>query len=364
MKIDYVHFYVDNTQKWRDWFSTKMNFSTIAGGHNHHNCIEVIANGNVVFVLSSPLTPASAVAKYLQLHPCGVADIAFTTNNLTKVVQQAVNQGAKLLIAPQQQTFSRGSIKWCQIASKSGLCHTLLQREGITPIFPELGVGQVPNASCAGDNFTGIDHVVLNVAVGKLAETVAWYEKALGFQPQQSFKIKTANSGLYSQVMVHPESGVKLPINEPASPNSQIQEFLDVNRGAGIQHIALQTPHILNTTAQLREAGLTFLPVLESYYTQLAKRLPPFSLKEEELAVLKEQQILIDCQQKTNSQTSQFSPLLLQIFTQPVFDEPTFFFELIERRDHAEGFGEGNFRALFEAMEQEQFKRGEVCLNC
>ncbi|MGC1246615.1 MAG: VOC family protein, partial [Spirulinaceae cyanobacterium] len=260
MKIDYVHFYVDDTQKWRDWFSTKMNFSTVARGYNRHDCTEVIVNGNVVFVLSSPLTPASPVAKYLQLHPCGIADIAFTTSNLASAVQQAVNQGAKMLVAPQRETFPQGSIKWCQIASKSGLRHTLSQREGITPIFPELGVKQVSNANFAGDNFTGIDHVVLNVAAGKLAETVTWYNKALGFQPQQSFKIKTANSGLSSQVMVHPESGTKFPINEPASPNSQIQEFLDVNRGAGIQHIALQTPQIVLTTAQLREAGLTFLP--------------------------------------------------------------------------------------------------------
>ncbi len=358
MKIDYVHFYVDNAQKWRDWFSTKMNFSTVAGGYNHHDCTEVIANGNVVFVLSSPTNAASLVAKYLRQHPCGVADVAFTTNNLAEALQQAINQGTKLLTAPQQQNFPQGTIKWCQIVAESGLRHTLYQREGITPIFPELEKEQIYPTNFAQGNFTGIDHIVLNVAAGELRKTATWYEKALGFQLQQSFNIQTENSGLYSQVMVHPESGVKFPINEPASPNSQIQEFLDVNKGAGIQHIALQTPHILRTTAQLREAGLAFLPILESYYTQLEKRLPPLSLEAGELATLAAQQILIDYQQKTNNIKK--SPLLLQIFTQPIFNEPTFFFELIERRDRAEGFGEGNFRALFEAMEQEQFKRGSL----
>ena len=358
MKIDYVHFYVDDTQKWRDWFSTRMNFSMVAGGHQNHNFTEVITNGNIVFVLSSPTNVASPVAKYLQTHPCGVGDVAFNTNNLTKVLQQAIGQGAKLLTVPQQKNFPQGTIKWCQIINKSGLHHTLYQREGLTPIFPQLKGEQIYPTNFTQGNFTGIDHIVLNVAAGELRKTAAWYEKALGFQARQNFDIKTENSGLYSQVMVHPESGVKIPINEPASSNSQIQEFLDINQGAGIQHIALQTPHIANTTAQFRKAGLTFLPVLKRYYTQLSKRIPPLSLEKEELAILAAQQILIDCQQKTN--TCQRLPLLLQIFTKPIFYKPTFFFELIERRDNAEGFGEGNFRALFEAMEQEQLKRGSL----
>jgi 4-hydroxyphenylpyruvate dioxygenase len=195
--------------------------------------------------------------------------------------------------------------------------------------------------------------VVLNVAAGDLERAVAWYKDTLDFQSQQTFKIQTDRSALHSQVMVSHNSRVQLPINQPASPNSQIQEFLDVNRGPGIQHIALQTPNIVPSVAQFRYSGLSFLPVPPSYYTQILHRQGlPLSIAEvEEIA---RQQILVDWEDTTPQ------ALLLQTFTQPIFGQPTFFFELIERRVGAAGFGEGNFRALFEAMEREQIKRGSL----
>jgi 4-hydroxyphenylpyruvate dioxygenase len=194
---------------------------------------------------------------------------------------------------------------------------------------------------------------VLNVAAGDLERAAAWYKNTLDFESKQTFKIQTDRSALHSQVMVSSNSSVQLPINEPASPHSQIQEFLDVNRGPGIQHIALNTPNIVQAIAQLRPRGLSLLPVPPSYYTQLQQRqgLPLSAVELQEIA---QEQILVDWDNTTPQ------ALLLQTFTQPIFGQPTFFFELIERRFQARGFGEGNFRALFEAIEREQFKRGSL----
>jgi 4-hydroxyphenylpyruvate dioxygenase len=147
---------------------------------------------------------------------------------------------------------------------------------------------------------------------------------------------------------------VQFPINEPTSANSQIQEFLDVNQGPGIQHIALQTPQIVKAIAQLRHRGLSFLPIPSTYYTQLRTQHQGLPLSTAELEEIAAQEILVDW----HNEASQ--ALLLQTFTQPIFEQPTFFFELIERRQEAQGFGEGNFRALFEAIEREQLKRGSL----
>ena len=204
---------------------------------------------------------------------------------------------------------------------------------------------------------TAIDHLVLNVATGDLKPAVAWYGHILDFQPQQAFKIQSDRSALFSQVLISPDGNVQLPINEPASANSQIQEFLNLNRGAGIQHIALHTTNIVQAIAKFRACGLSLLPVPQSYYTQLKTKLT-LPLLPEEFEAIAQQEILIDW--KDTPEPQRVTPLLLQIFTQPIFGQPTFFLELIERRSQAQGFGEGNFRALFEAIESEQIKRGSL----
>jgi 4-hydroxyphenylpyruvate dioxygenase len=208
----------------------------------------------------------------------------------------------------------------------------------------------------------GIDHAVLNVEAGDLPRAIAQYTQAFGFRAQQKFDIHTPRSALTSQVLSHPQGSAQFPINEPASATSQIQEFLDHNRGPGIQHIALQTGSILTTVTQLRQQGLACLQVPFAYYEQLRTR-PGYALTTEQWRAIAQQQVLVDWQLDASPPA-----LLLQIFTQPIFAEPTFFFEIIERQqvtvDHqtriAEGFGEGNFRALFEAIEREQIKRGSL----
>jgi 4-hydroxyphenylpyruvate dioxygenase len=372
LQIDHVHFYVEDAQKWRDWFVNYLGFQTVVSAifptainqeKSFHTHTEAVKNGNVYFLLSSPLLPTSPVTEFLRHHPPGVADVAFTVADLPAVMARVAANGAKVL----QFIEDAGSCKYAKIAAWGGLTHTLIERnlikgeEGQTNQFKiqnsKFKIKELlPSTSnhLSNNIFTDIDHVVLNVGVGNLETAVSWYQKVLDLQPQQSFKIQTERSALHSQVMISANGKVQLPINEPGSPNSQIQEFLQVNRGAGIQHIALRTPHLISAIALFRAAGLSFLSVPESYYTKLRHRLE-FPLSSLELQAIAQQEILVDCQKD-----SPLGALLLQIFTQPIFEEPTFFFEFIERRSQASGFGEGNFRALFEAIESEQVKRGFV----
>ncbi|MEH2091250.1 4-hydroxyphenylpyruvate dioxygenase [Nostoc sp.] len=366
MKIDHVHFYVEDAKVWRDWFVRHLGFQAVTDRiSSFHTCTEVVKNGDVCFFLSSPLLPTSPVAEFLRQYPPGVADVAFAVEDVEGAIALAQKHGATILQPIQERQIGTAFFKCGKIAAWGGLTHTLIERSSV------FDKGQMTNdidASAASrrvgqmtnDNtFTAIDHVVLNVAVGELDRAVAWYEKILDFQPQQAFKIKTNRSALHSQVMVSHNGSVQLPINEPASKNSQIQEFLDVNRGPGIQHIALRTNNLVSAIAKFRASGLSLLSVPQTYYSQLKQR-PGLTLSPLELEAIAQQEILVDWQEYTPVGTKQTAPLLLQIFTQPIFEQPTFFFEFIERRFQAQGFGEGNFRALFEAIESEQIKRGTL----
>ncbi len=368
MYIDRVHFYVDNAAKWRDWFVRIFGFQSIAGGSNRHTQTEVVSNSikatdstvsPINFVLSSPLNNSSPVAHFLNFHPPGVADLAFAVTDLQGVMEKAIASGAKVLQPIQKREFPSGSLQWSQILSPTSLKHSLVQRRGIAPLLPEdwiLKQELKELINLPETKFTGIDHLVLNVAAGNLEPTVNWYQRVLGFQRKETFKIETERSGLYSEVMVHPVSGVQFPVNEPLSANSQIQEFIEINRGSGIQHLALKTEAITETTEQLRERGLSFLTVPREYYHSIKSSYPPNILSSQEWQAIMKQEILVDYQQGQQD-IEATNPLLLQIFSQPIFSQPTFFFELIQRRRQARGFGEGNFRALFEAIEREQLKR-------
>ncbi|MEI1373562.1 4-hydroxyphenylpyruvate dioxygenase [Nostoc sp. UHCC 0926] len=359
MKIDHVHFYVEDAKVWRDWFVHHLGFQAVAKSiSSFHTCTEVVKSGAVCFFLSSPLLPTSPVAKFLLQYPPGVADVAFAVEDVESAIALAQMYGATILQPIQERQVGMAFLKCGKIAAWGGLTHTLIEKR-----YVEIGESLWQKGEI-GDNFpsasiTAIDHIVLNVAVGELERAVAWYENILDFQPQQAFKIKTDRSGLHSQVMVSRNALVQLPINEPASSNSQIQEFLDVNRGPGIQHIALRTTNLVSAIAKFRASGLSLLSVPPSYYSQLKQR-PGLTLSPLELEAIAQQEILVDWQEYPLVGAQQTAPLLLQIFTQPIFEQPTFFFEFIERRFQAKGFGEGNFRALFEAIESEQIKRGTL----
>jgi len=365
MRIDHIHFYVKDALACCNWFVEQMGFQCVASGASCHTRTTVVKSGAIYFVLSEAIASNSPVAQFLRHHPPGVADIAFNVSDLECVIEQLLKRGAKVLQPLQIHHYESGHLKWAKVAAWGDMTHTLVEGCGIRPIpdFPVQVDWLKSNVHSQQSNvntplteaFTHIDHVVLNVAAGDLSKAVEWYQQVLDFQPQQVFTIQTEKSGLCSQVMVHPETGTQLPINEPTSTNSQIQEFLDVNRGPGIQHIALATRNIVNAIAQLRRQGMSFINVPPSYYQMVRDRYPGYQFSTAEWQAIAEQQILVDWQ----AQSPQ--ALLLQTFTQPIFAEPTCFFEFIERRWGAKGFGEGNFRALFEAIEREQMKRG--CLS-
>ncbi|MEM9542592.1 MAG: 4-hydroxyphenylpyruvate dioxygenase [Cyanobacteria bacterium P01_E01_bin.42] len=337
MNIERICFYVEDAKQWRDWFVGVMGFTAIATARNESTHTEIVRSGAIVLSLSSPLTLTSPVATYLQKHPPGIVDIEFEVPNLEAILTRIKDYGSTIL-TPLQIRRDR---RCAQIQSLAGIAHTL---------WETTEKESLPSNS---DLLHAIDHIVLNVEAGQLEPTVAWYCTIFGFECQQTFNIQTTRSGLHSRVMVHPESGIKIPVNEPTSPNSQIQEFINENRGAGVQHIALKTQQIVATTAKLRAAGVHFLDVPASYYRQLRSQLANLPLSEREWYLIEEEQILIDCQFPLETNP----PILLQIFTKPIFSAPTFFFEIIERRQRAQGFGEGNFRALFEAIEREQIRR-------
>ena len=361
MKIDYIHFYLDDARVWRDWFVNNLNFHSVNDSlipriqldNIFHTHTEVVRSGSVCFLLSSPVSCESPVAQFLQKHPSGVADVAFGVENLELAIAKAQAGGAKVLQPIECEGQGEKYVRWSKIAAWGGLNHTLIQRGNLK----ETQQANFSPGISSDSYYSEIDHVVLNVPTGYLKDAVTWYEQVLDFQAQQTFNIHTQLSALHSRVMVSSDGKIQFPINEPASKNSQIQEFIDVNRGAGIQHIALRTNNLVENIAQLNANGLTFLPISQTYYADIQQR-TGFSLSPEELQAVSQQQILVDWNEEHPHK------LLLQIFTQPIFREPTFFFEFIERRCKAQGFGEANFRALFKVMEQEQIKRASIHQGC
>lgn len=382
MDIDHLHLYVEDGRRWHDWFMHTLGLTPWSLGEDMGRWGLQGANIRVRF--SDPSAPWAEVKTFLQRYSPGVGDVAFRVKDLATTLNQAIQAGA-------QVTRPRQRHRWgweCQIQGWGGLRHTLMQWESSDPASPPpppeqawdiplsnadqtaMGVGVVARgldrslgsiAPAPPLPWQAIDHVVLNVPLGDLDAAVAWYCRVLGFERQQSFEIETAQSGLRSQVLQHPEGSATLPINEPTSPNSQVQEFLDCHGGAGIQHVALRTGNLVQTLAALRQRGLALLPLPSTYYDALADR-AGFWANAGDWGAIAQQQILVDWDPATPQAR------LLQTFTHPLFERPTFFLELIERQRvtrglavaQAQGFGEGNFRALFEAIERQQQQRGSL----
>jgi 4-hydroxyphenylpyruvate dioxygenase len=345
MKIDSVHFYVENATKQRDYFLQKMGFSSLGNCISDRTHTEILANSSILFVVSSPLNSSSPVARYLKCHPAGVADITFRIGNLESVIAKAKKSGVRVINEIQVNRLKNPYLKWAKIQGWGDLQHTLIAEDSEVVLNSKIAATSLVNS---------IDHVVLNVASGQLQSAVAWYKNIFDFQSQQNFSIQTERSGLYSEALIDPTARVQFNINEPTSANSQIQVFLDTNNGSGIQHIALRSTNLVKTVSQMRRRGLSFLPIPPAYYTNLKQRYSEgkiSSLKAEEWQAIEAEQILVDFNKHRPES------LLMQIFTQPIFAAPTFFLELIERRKQASGFGEGNFRALFEAIERAQINK-------
>ncbi|OKH18862.1 4-hydroxyphenylpyruvate dioxygenase family protein [[Limnothrix rosea] IAM M-220] len=315
LAIAYVHFYVDNLPYWQRWFQKFFALEPVDTQHffPHLTGQDVLLRSpELQFVLSAPHAPNDPVDQYLKKHPCGVADIAFFVNPAI-ILNLDLN-----LSSP------------TKVINPVGFQHTLIPKQNI------------PKSN------QNIDHLVLNVAKGSLEKIRDWYIHKLGFQPKQSFQIQTEYSGLTSQVLQH-SSGIQIPINQPGDRRSQIQEFLDYNRGAGIQHIAIKQNNLPEKILHLQRQSLSFLDVPQTYYQNLLREYP-FLKNLSQWSNIQRAKILVDVVRSPEE-------ILMQIFTQPIFKEPTFFWEFIERKQGATGFGEGNFQALFEAIETAQKQR-------
>jgi len=363
--FDHIKFWVGNAKQAADWYCGRLGFDHMAykgletGSRDfaHH----VIKQNDIVFEFISPYNPGNNDfgREYIQ-HGDGVKDIVLRVDDVRKVHELAVQAGAKSIRAPQELTDANGSVTVATIQTYGDTHHTFINRDAFKGTF--LPGYKVINEK---DPFTTlsppvglafVDHVVGNQPDQEMVPVVEWYEKVLKFHRFWSVDDKlmhTEYSALRSIVVTDFDEKVKMPLNEPAAgkKKSQIQEYVDYYGGAGAQHIALNTSDILTAIKHLRARGVKFLTVPKTYYSSLREKLAlsPVQVKES-LDALEALDILVDYDDKG---------YLLQIFTQPVEDRPTLFYEIIQRNNH-QGFGAGNFKALFEAIERAQGDRGNL----
>ncbi len=360
--IDAVVFAVGNARQAAHFYATAFGMRCVAYRGPETGCRDeagyVMQAGDARLVLRGPVRPGTELARHVAAHGDGVIDLAIGVPSAREAFRRAVARGARPVEEPRAEQDEHGAVVLAAIGAYGDTRHTLVERAGYSgPYLPGwTAPGQFaagPAAAAPGEPwFTGIDHCVGNVELGRMDEWVSFYHRVMGFTNMKEFvgdDIATEYSALMSKVVADGSRKVKFPINEPAvgKKRSQIDEYLEFYGGPGVQHIALATDDIVGAVRRMRAAGVTFLPTPGSYYDTLGEwvggtRVP--------VDVLRELHILADRDE---------DGYLLQIFTRPVQDRPTVFFELIERHG-SEGFGKGNFRALFEAIEREQARRGNL----
>ncbi|MBX6357808.1 MAG: 4-hydroxyphenylpyruvate dioxygenase [Micromonosporaceae bacterium] len=369
--IDHITFAVGNAKQAAHYYSTAFGMTCVAyrgpeQGYRDH-AEYVLTSGSVRFVFCGAVHAAADAAARHARHGDGISDIALEVPDVDKAYAYATGQGATGLAEPQDITDEHGTVRMAAIATYGDTRHTLVDRSRYNGPFLPGFVARPPivdrstavagNAAGAGKAqrlFQAVDHVVGNVELGRMDEWVDFYRRVMGFTNMAEFigdDIATEYSALMSKVVANGTRKVKFPLNEPAvgKRKSQIDEFLEFYGGPGAQHIALATGDILRSVDAMRAAGVEFLSTPDSYYEdpQLRARIGKVRVPIEEL---QKRGILVDRDE---------DGYLLQIFTKPVQDRPTFFFELIERHGSL-GFGKGNFKALFEAIEREQERRGNL----
>ena len=356
--FDHLEFYVGNAKQSAYYFSHAWGFVPIAyagletGVRDHSSY--VLEQGNVRLVVTSPLGPEGPIADHVRLHGDGVKVVALRVDDAERAYREATLRGACGVMEPTTLTDATGQVKLSSIAIYGETIHTFVERKNYTgpflPGYRAIETGEARRARPAG--LAAIDHVVGNVELGKMNEWVAFYERVMGFTQLVHFDdraISTEYSALMSKVMQNGSGRIKFPINEPAQGRrkSQIEEYLDFYRGPGVQHVALITDDIITTVRSLMERGVDFLATPHTYYEDVLERVGKI---DEDIEQLAELGILLDHDDEG---------YLLQIFSKPIVNRPTVFFEVIERKG-ARGFGEGNFKALFEALEREQALRGNL----
>ncbi|XP_048641521.1 4-hydroxyphenylpyruvate dioxygenase-like isoform X4 [Marmota marmota marmota] len=321
----------------------------------------VVKQGKIVFVFSSALNPWNKeMGDHLVKHGDGVKDVAFEVEDCDYVVQKARERGAKIVREPWVEEDKFGKVKFAVLQTFGDTTHTLVEKTNYSGQFlpgfkaPLLKDSLLPKLPRCGLEI--IDHVVGNLPDQEMLSASEWYLRNLQFHRFWSVddtQVHTEYSSLRSIVVTNYEETIKMPINEPAMgmKKSSIQEYVDYNGGAGVQHVGLKTQDIITTIRNLQERGMEFLTVPSTYYKQLRENLKTAKIRvKESIDVLEELQILMDYDEKG---------YILQIFTKPMQDRPTLFLEVIQRHNH-QGFGAGNFNSLFKALEDAQELRGNL----
>ncbi|MCU0357111.1 MAG: 4-hydroxyphenylpyruvate dioxygenase [Cyclobacteriaceae bacterium] len=353
---DYIEFYVGNAKQSSLYYQYAFGFEWIAYAGPETGVRDrasyVLRQNKITIVLTTSLQPDSEIAEHVRKHGDGVKVLALWVDDATKSFQETVLRGAEAAQNPNTLRDEHGEVVVASIKTYGDTLHTFVERKNYRgPFLP----GYQARKSLFPVEPIGlkyVDHCVGNVELGKMNHWVEFYEKVMGFSLLVTFDdkdISTEYSALMSKVVSNGNGYIKFPINEPAQgkKKSQIEEYLDFYKGAGVQHIAIATDDIIHTVGELRRRGVEFLYVPETYYEDVMDRVGSIN---ESLEELKKLNILIDRDEEG---------YLLQIFTKPVQDRPTVFFEIIERNG-AKSFGKGNFKALFESIEREQELRGNL----
>lgn len=352
--IDHVEIYVGNAVQAAHYYRTAFGFDQLAYAGPETGLRDrasyVLSQGKIRIVVTAPMPADGPISSFIARHGDAVRNVVFDVTDAQKSYETALRRGAISADIPRVIRDASGSVVSASIRTYGDVIHTFVQRDGYSgPFLP----GYVEDRrSGGGTGLLTVDHMVANVEDAKMDEWAGFYRTVFGFHQFLSFDdkdISTEYSALRSKVMSSPDGKVKIPINEPAPGlrRSQIQEYLDFNIGPGIQHIALLTGDILETITQLRERGVLFLDVPDTYYESLLDRVGPI---DEDIDAIRRHRILVDRDDQG---------YLLQLFTKPVEDRPTLFYEIIQRKG-CQGFGKGNFKALFESIEREQARRGNL----
>lgn len=358
--IDYIEIVCGNARQATGYYTNLFGFKPTAYRGPETGYFDgasyLLTEGKVRLVLTTPMRMNSHLNHSLVVHGDTVVDIAFSVENTQAFFQEAVRRGAIPASMPQVYKDKTGEISKAAIKAYGDVVHSIVQRDNYKGSFfpgfePYEKFFSMPEPG-PDIGFKAIDHVVGNVELGQMDQWVKFYEQTLGFRQMIHFsdkEISTEYSALMSKVVTNGNGKIKLPLNEPAEGKrrSQIEEYLDFHNGPGVHHIALITGDIIATVKELRRRGVSFLKVPKTYYEALPERVGKIN---EDLNKLAELGVLVDRDE---------DGYLLQIFTKPVQDRPTLFFEVIQRHG-SQGFGVGNFKALFEAIEREQELRGNL----
>ncbi len=353
---DYVELYVGNAKQSAHFYKTAFGFQELAYAGletgMRDKCSYVLVQDRIRLVLTSPFNPESEISHHLRMHGDGVKVIALWVDDARSAYAETIRRGAESFLEPSVEADKDGEIVKAGIHTYGETVHVFIERKNYKGIFLPGYEKWETEYRPSSTGLKYIDHMVGNVELGEMNKWAAFYETVMGFANLVTFDdkdISTEYTALMSKVMTNGNGRIKFPINEPAKgkKKSQVEEYLDFYRGPGCQHIAVATDDIVFTVSEMRKRGVEFLYVPGSYYDSVKDRVGTI---EEDLNELKKWGIMVDKDE---------DGYLLQIFTKPVEDRPTLFFEIIQRKG-AKSFGKGNFRALFESIEAEQARRGTL----